>query len=258
MELKFTLNSMYGLDTELAEELSKLNLKTIDDVSKSSFSAVNKNNVVELAKALATILGRSQELLKCAATDLDVLKCGQLQNQSKLLSVQDELIAKKSDQLEAVTTTVEEKLCSWTDVVKKNTTQSLSSSNQKKMKQVIQSAIKDSDREGNVMMFNVPEEVEERGLSTLDHDHGLVQRIMGSSGFLTPCDMFCERIGTPAQGKRRPLRVRIGNESAVFYLLSCSKNLRQTEFSASQTEAGRSGSYTRKEETDSGAAITGI
>ena len=52
--------------------------------------------------------------------------------------------------------------------------------------------------------------------------------------------MTCERIGTPAQGKRRPLRVRIGNESAVLYLLSCSKNLRHTEFSAIFIEPDRS------------------
>ncbi len=161
---------------------------------------------------------------------MDTLKCDQLRSTSKLLSVQDELARKKTDQLEAVKTCVEEKLCSWTEVVKKNTTQSLGSSNKKKLKHLVQSAIKDSDRQYNVMMFNVSEEVEQSGLSTMNHDHGLAQNIMHSSGFLTPCDMSCERIGTPAPGKRRPLRVRIGNESAVSYLLSCSKNLRNTEF----------------------------
>ena len=74
------------------------------------FKTVNKDNVVNFAKSVAGILERSQKLLKHAATDLDTLKCNQLQNQSKLLAVQDELTEKKSDQLEAVETTVEDKL----------------------------------------------------------------------------------------------------------------------------------------------------
>jgi len=47
-------------------------------------------------------------------------------------------------------------------------------------------------------------------------------------------------LGIPAKGKRRPLRVRIGNGSAVFYLLSCSKNLRYTDFSMVFIEPDRS------------------
>ncbi len=221
---------MYRLESELAEVLSKLNFKNVDDVIQSSFSTVNKNVVVELTRSVADILKRSQNLLKHAATDLDTMKCEQLQNQSKLLSVQDELTVKKSNQLEAVKTTVDEKLSSWTDVVKKNCSTSQSGSlSQKKLKQVVKSAIEDSDRSTNVVMFNVAEERED-GTSSLNYDTNIAQQIMYRTGLRTPCETYCERIGVPAQGKVRPLRIKTSSDSAVFELLSMSKNLKDSEF----------------------------
>ncbi len=137
---------------------------------------------------------------------------------------------KKSDELQAVKTTVDEKLSSWTDVVKKNcsTTQSGSLS-QKKLKQVVKSAIEDSDRSRNVIMFNIAEERKDDGTSTKNYDTGIVQQVMYSSGLRSPCEMSCERIGVPAQGKSRPLRVNLGSDSVVFELLSKSKNLKDTD-----------------------------
>ena len=47
------------------------------------------------------------------------MKSEQLKNQSQLLEVQEELMGKQSDQLEAVKVTVDDKL-SWASVVEKN------------------------------------------------------------------------------------------------------------------------------------------
>ena len=46
---------------------------------------------------LASMLDRSVELLRSASADLDCMKREQLESQSKLLKVQDELSVKKSD-----------------------------------------------------------------------------------------------------------------------------------------------------------------
>ncbi len=110
MELKFSLEEMYGIESEVKNILSTLSMRNLDDVSQNSFRNLNKDIVVEFSKSVAVILKRSHELLKLAATDLDILKCDQLKNQSKLLAIQDELTVKRSDQLEAVKTTVDEKL----------------------------------------------------------------------------------------------------------------------------------------------------
>ncbi len=219
--------------------MATLNFKTINDVSQAGFKTVNKDAVVSFGKSVAGILERSHELLKHAAADLDTLKCNQLQNESKLLAVQDELSEKKSDQLEAVKTTVEDKLKSWTDVVKKNcnTTQS-AFLGQKKLKEVVKTAIEDSDRSRNVILFNVDEERKESGTSILAYDNTAVQRILYSAGLTSPCEISCERIGLPSQDKLRPLKVTIG--SAVPELLSKAKNLKDTEFFRVFIEPGRS------------------
>ena len=110
------------------------------------------------AVKVAGLLKRSQDLVKCAAADLDFMKCEQLQNQSKLLEVQEEVMRNKSDQLEAVKSTVDDKLTGWAAIVEKNSTKTVT---QKVMKKAVKSAIKECDREYNVVMFNVEEEQED-------------------------------------------------------------------------------------------------
>ncbi len=229
MELNFSLNSMNGLESEIGKMLSTFSFKNLDDVSKASFSAVNKNSVVDLTKYLAALLARSQDLLKHAAGDLDSLKCDQIKIQSKLLEVQDEISVKKTDQLKEVKTVVEEKLSSWTEVVKKGTV----SSNQsisltpKKLKQAVKTAIQDSDRGRNVMMFNVPEENED-GSSSNNFDHSSTLQIMYSTGLMKRCEISVERIGEHIAGKCRPLRVFTGSETIVFELSKGAKRLKDT------------------------------
>ncbi len=231
MELKFSLEEVYGIESEVKNILSTLSMRNLDDVSQNSFRNLNKDIVVEFSKSVAVILKRSQELLKLAATDLDILKCDQLKNQSKLLAIQDELTVKRSDQLEAVKTTVDDKLSKWTDVVKKNcSTVQSGPCSQKTLTKIVKSALEDSDRSKNVIMFNIAEERKDDGTSTMNYDTSIVQQIMYSSGSRSPCEISCERIGVPAQGKSRPIRVSLGNDSVVLELLSKSKNLKDTQF----------------------------
>ena len=79
-------------------------------------------------------------------------------------------------------------------------------------------------------MFNIAEERKDDGTSSVKYDTAIVQQIMYSSGLRSPCEISCERIGVPAQGKSRPLRVNLGNDSVVVELLSKSKNLKDTQF----------------------------
>ena len=85
------------------------------------------------------------------------MKSEQLKNQSQLLEVQEELMGKQSDQLEAVKVTVDDKL-SWASVVEKNSGKAMA---QKVMKKAVKSAIEECGRESIVEMFNVEEEQEE-------------------------------------------------------------------------------------------------
>ena len=100
------MNRVYAIRNLL---LSTLNVSDLDNVTRSVVRVGNKDYVVDFAVKLATLLKTSRDLLRSVAADLDSLKREQLQCQSKLLSVQDELSVKKSDQLDAMKDTVEEK-----------------------------------------------------------------------------------------------------------------------------------------------------
>ena len=103
MDLKFELGSMYELEKSISGLLlSTLHIRELSDIKRTGLKAVNKDIAVNLAINLASLLDRSGQLLRSASADLDCLKREQLESQSKLLKVQDELSEKKSAQLDAV------------------------------------------------------------------------------------------------------------------------------------------------------------
>ena len=227
MDLKFELGAMHRHEQSIQNLLLSTlnNVSDLDNVTRSVVRVGNKDYVVDFAVKLATLLKTSRDLLRSAAADLDSLKREQLLCQSKLLSVQDELSVKKSDQLDAVKDTVEEKMSSWAAVVKKNSSSKVS---QKEMKKAVKSAINESDREYNVIMFNVEEQGEEDPSENYDADTAL--DIMNSAGIeAVEGEYTTERIGALQNDKNRPLKVKFDFKSTAFDLLAKSKNLKDSE-----------------------------
>ena len=159
---------------------------------------------------------------KNAAADLDSLKCEQLQNQSKLIQAQEELSVKKSAELEAVNNTVDQKLTSWASIVEKNSSRKVT---QKEMKTAVKSAMKERDREYNVIMFNVEEQDEDD--TSENHDAETALEIMNCAGLNEFDGEFtAERIGSVDTERNRPLKVMFDYKSSAFDLLAKSKNLK--------------------------------
>ena len=227
MDLKFSLSSSYnGLESELKVLLKTVNVKNIEDVSLTVLNKGNKDSLAKFAMSVTGLLQSSQNLLRHAAADLDSLKCEQLQNQSRLLEVQNELSEKKSDQLEAVKSTVDDKLTTWASIVKQNSSTSQAVT-QKEMKKAFKSALKDNDREYNVIMFNVEEELE-GGDSSEKYNYDKAADILNNVNSFDG-DFATERIGSPVQEKNRPLKVRFEYKSSAFDILACSKNLKDSD-----------------------------
>ena len=226
MDLKFELGTMHRHEQNIRNLLlATLHVGDLDNVTRSVVKVGNKDYVVDFAVKLANLLKTSRDLLRSAAADLDSLKREQLQCQSKLLSVQDELSVKKSAQLDAVKDTVEEKMSSWAAVVKKNSSSKVS---QKEMKKAVKSAINESDREYNVIMFNVEEQDEEDPSENYDADTAL--DIMNSAGLdAVEGEYTTERIGALQNDKNRPLKVKFDFKSTAFDLRAKSKNLKHSE-----------------------------
>ena len=227
MDLKFELGSMYELEKSIRGLLlSTLHIRELSDIKKTGLKAANKDIAVDLAINLASLLDRSGQLLRSASADLDCLKREQLESQCKLLKVQDELSVKKSAQLDAVKNTVEEKMSSWAAVVKKSS--GTNKVSQKEVKKAVKCAINESDREYNVVMFNVEEQKEEDPSENYDADTAL--DIMNSAGLdAVEGEYTTERIGTLDKEKNRPLKVKFDFKSTAFSLLAKAKNLKDSE-----------------------------
>lgn len=232
MDFKFSLHSLYKHEDDVRSLLRNIGLKNIEDVSQLQTAlnrGLKKEDVVIFAVKVAGLLKRSQDLVKCAAADLDFMKCEQLQNQSKLLEVQEEVMRNKSDQLEAVKSTVDDKLTGWAAIVEKNSTKTVT---QKVMKKAVKSAIKECDREYNVVMFNVEEEQED-GDSSDQYNIDTARNVISSTGLTSfEGDFSTERIGSPDEEKNRPLLVKFDYKTAAFELLAKSKNLKDDEITA--------------------------
>ena len=226
MDLKFELGSMYELEKSISGLLlSTLHIRELSDIKRTGLKAANKDIAVNLAINLASLLDRSGQLLRSASADLDYLKREQLESQSKLLMVQDELSVKKSAQLYAVKNTVEEKMSSWAAVVKKNSGNKVS---QREVKKAVKCAMNESDREYNVVMFNVEEQKEEDPSENYDADTAL--DIMNSAGLdAVEGEYTTERIGPLDKDKNRPLKVKFDFKTTAFSLLAKAKNLKDNE-----------------------------
>lgn len=225
MDLKFELGSMYELEKSIRGLLlSTFHTRELSDIKRTVLKGTNKDIVVDFTMSLASLLEKSGQLLRSASADLDVLKREQLDFQSKLLKVQDELSVKKSAQLDTVQNTVEEKMSSWAAVVKKNSTNKFT----QEVKKAVKSAINESDREFNVVMFNV-EEQDEEDLSE-NYDTVVASDIMNSAGlYAVEGDFTTERIGALDKDKNRPLKVKFDFKSTAFDLLAKAKNLKDNE-----------------------------
>ena len=178
-----------------------------------------------LARLSAQIVLSASSYTKCAAADLDSLKCEQLQNQSRLIHVQEDLNVKKSVQLESVEKTVDDKLSTWSSVVAKNCEKKVT---QKEMKKVVKLAMNEQDRQRNVIMFNVPErDIQDKNEH---HDGKLAFKIMQQARLSEQDGQYnCKRLGAPESSRIRPQWIQFSSRSNAFELLVKSKNLKDSD-----------------------------
>ena len=226
MDLKFSLKQLYEFEDDVKGFLQPFNVKDVNDISKNALKSVHKDPLVEHTLKLVKLLKSSHELLKSAAADLDSLKCEQLQNQSRLNHVQEDLNVKKSVQLESVEKTVDDKLSTWSSVVAQNCEKKVT---QKEMKKVVKLAMNEQDRQRNVIMFNVPErDIQDKN----EHHDGELAfiKIMQQARLSEQDGQYnCKRLGAPESSRIRPLWIQFSSRSTAFEVLVKSKNLKDSD-----------------------------
>ena len=99
---------------------------------------------------------------------------------------------------------------------------------QREVQSAVKLAIKEQDRERNVIMFNVKER--EIADKNDHHDGQLAFKIMQRAGLPESDGHFdCKRIGAPDSSRSRPLKVSFSSKSTAFELLVKSKNLKDDD-----------------------------
>ena len=140
---------MYGVKTPL--DLLP-NVLTKPSISKAQLSEWLFTTIYILDKC-------STPLLSYAARDVKTLKDEKIDDQKKIIELQDKLINKKEEELQSMKTTVKSELQSYSSALQKSCVNALEP--QKIAAAVAKTVTDKEDRSGNIVVFGVPEEVNE-------------------------------------------------------------------------------------------------
>ena len=147
--------------------LREAKVTNLSELNETVLMKLNKNQLVNTIISLVNVVDENINACKSAAEKIDELKSEQIELQKKCIELQ-------GDQLETVKTTVKSELNiglqSWSDVVKKNTTQLKSdvlSTTKKSVKQVIEKVNEEERRSCNLMFYGLPEQEGDNIASTV-------------------------------------------------------------------------------------------
>ena len=192
--------------------------KLIDVNSKNlNKPQTTKETLVKMVLNLTEVLCESRAQLKTAASRISELSADQLANQKKVIEMQDKLIEKQSEHVEAVKATVTSEIKSFSDVVKQSSVGKMSP---KALQSTIITTIEKQDRDKSLMVF---------GLEERDDDipEDLVTEVWTSICPSIPVMKECYRVGKKKEGADRPIRAVFNSREAAADVLSFSSELRQ-------------------------------
>ena len=223
--MEFSIDSLHQIDAELETVMKlmrgTLNITDIENMKQQMLMKQNKDTLVNFVQSLAGIVNRSQSVLRLAAAKVDELKSDNLKNQSRLISLQKEMIQKKSEQLDSVKNTVQTEMKTWAGVVSKSCS-NISTVAPRKIIEAVKSAVGEEDRARNFMVYGAEEETEE--LDSWDDGQwlkGIFQQIE-----ITPDVAEHYRVGTVKAGSNRPIKVKLRRPDTVMEVLVRAKKLK--------------------------------
>ena len=207
---------------------------------KSAFPKDGKINEEALLrsannKALAAWLGTAVDILERAANqiqgamDLESQICSadvenrtllkeKVDDQKTIIQLQSQLIEKKKDDVQSFKETVQEEVKSYADMV---TTSCANALAPRKLETAVKKIKESEDRSRNLMIHGLAEENNENLKGKVA---GIFTHLEEKSLFSIPC-----RVGTPANGHVRPVKVSLTSANMVSVLLTKSRKLRQLD-----------------------------
>ena len=206
----------------LSEVLTEVKVSKLSELNEESLLKLQKKPLASMIISLVNVFEMNLSICKSAAERIDELKSEQIELQKNLIAIQNH-------QIESVKATVKSEmnngLKSWSDVVKKNTSQvqsNLLTTTKKTVKQVMEKVNEEERKSANLMIYGLPEvENEEIAIA--------VDEMFMSMNLSTPKVTFdCYRVGKKQEGKTRPIRLECQNRGDVDFALVHSRRLKNS------------------------------
>lgn len=212
-----------AVSTWLGDTLSELDVRSAMELSPHRCMQQLKEKLAkELLQALVYVENQN-DLLRNVKCEAAALKTELIRSQEKVIALQAELLDAKTEQLKSlqisvrtsVEDTVKAELKSFSDVVQTPSP----AVEQKALKTVVKHIVEEEDRSRSLMMFGLPEEVNEQlcdKVSEVFQELGEKPRLEAS------------RLGTPSSGKVRPVKINVTSAATVHQILIKARNLNQS------------------------------
>ena len=207
---------------------SLINVLSPGAVSRQSFMGRSSITKEVLAKHLVEslqLVNRQNLLIAHLREQAQVLKTNVISCQDSVIKLQEELMAAKDQQLDALQTavvaSVKTEMKSYSEAVKANQPSTASSAviSEDSMKSLVKQVVAEEDRSRNLMMFCLPE----------SNDEQLSDKVTKVFGQLEekPKIEAC-RLGKKSSSTR-PVKVTLSSSTIVQQILAKARNLRQSE-----------------------------
>ena len=220
MEYKFTdFNDL--LDKELSDVINEASgLSGIDiweSAEKLTFHDFMRNTAYkkDIAMCLTSamkVLVTCRNMLSEGINKVEKMKDEHISFQKQIIDQQSEIIICKTEQLNAVQSTVKSELKSYSDAVQSSCSSGAGNVfTPEIVKEAVKSVVQEEDRNRNIMIFGIKEQ-EEDEVQTVVSD---VFEAIGEKPRVTECS----RIGRAKSGVVRPIKVTLGSADTVQRIL---------------------------------------
>ena len=219
--MEFALDSLHDLEKEIDGVLTSVTeaakCGTLKNLNKGHFGKCNKDVVTNLILHLASVLDKSCSVMRSASAKIDNLKTEQIENQKRVVLLQEEVIKSKGEQVQEVQAAVKTEFKSFSDVVKQNVQEVPS----KKLAAAFKTAVVDDQRSRCIILFGIEENKTQVLTDT-------VNRVLGAVfDGEKPSVKECYRVGAEKPGVARPVRICFSSSGLATTALHNSKKLKE-------------------------------
>ena len=191
------------------------------ELNETVLIKLHKDSLTDMIVNLVHVFEQNMNLCKVAAERIDELKTEQIDQQRKLIAIQN---SQMNSVQTAVTSGLKQEMRSWSDIVKKNNSQMQNdqlSITKKSVQQVIRNVNEEERRSKNLMIYGL-EENENEDISPV------VDEVFKSMSLPAPDTIDGYRVGRRVAGKKRPVRLEYHNSGDVDFALAHSSKLKNS------------------------------